>query len=97
MSDPWMPRDWYNAPDWAQWHTVNADGVAEYWQNCPLVEKWDDIDGEGNSFERETWNPPEGCEWQENWYWYPDMDGERVKGLDWRNSLRHRPQETAHE
>ena len=89
--DAWAP-DWNEAPDWAQWHTVDDEG-GWWWESCPCVGQWTDMDAEGNQFERESWTFGH-CEWEceKNYRWLEDIDGENTKGFDWRNSLRHRPE-----
>lgn len=99
-NDPFAPN-WSYAPEWAQWHTVSAmdsldvDYAAEWWELPPIVEKWWDMDYKGNDYERETWDrhdPLSGCEWEEDRDWLIEIDGECVRDLDCRNSLRHRPE-----
>lgn len=68
--------DWRFAPDWAQWHTVTPSGEGEWWENPTRAV----ADG---------WAPVGGgCEWMLD----DDMAGIPMTGLDWRNSLRARPE-----
>lgn len=92
LCDPFAPF-WDEAPEWAQWHTVHPDDGGEWWESCPYVVAWWDMDDKGDDFDRETWMQSEtgSDRHEQNNGWQADIDGERTKSMDWRNSLRHRP------
>lgn len=70
-ADPFMP-DWSNAPEWAQWSTVNWSGEWSMWQYPPhITEIWECGSGDMITLDDAV------------------LD---MTGLDWRNSLRHRPE-----
>lgn len=81
---------WDEAPEWAQWHTVHPDEGGEWWEECPKVVTWVDIGKDGEQFDRLSWLAEDG-RGEIDRGWQMDIDGERTKSMDWRNSLRHRP------
>lgn len=76
QEDPFLP-DWSKVPPWVEYRTVDSDGTITWWSSAGIVIGAD------------------------AWYHDPDTMGEylmepevsfNLDGLDWRNSLRARPQ-----
>ena len=76
--DSFLP-DWDDAPEWAQWHAVDEDGNRAWFEHCPFaVEPDSDV---GVWYAQERTASTAAAE-------FGPFD---LTGLDWRNSLRHRP------
>lgn len=70
--------DWSQAPEWAQWWTIDADGEISYWQDEPALERWTAM----WYIEGEVWAPDEEK--------FVDLP----IGLDWRVlKVKRRPAE----
>lgn len=75
-ADPFAPN-WKEAPVWAEYHTVDWDGTGTWWSTAGIV------------LGADAWYHDEGVL---NRHWLSRVyDPPYERGLDWRNSLRARP------
>ncbi len=79
MSDPFEP-DWNEAPEWAEWHAVDETGDGNWMESTPDILEPNSDPG--------VWYVTSAYA---DRYIPSDFDGDLI-GLDWRNSLRHRPE-----
>jgi len=74
--DPFMP-DWERAPKWALYHTIDVDGTGVWWTEADI------------RLSRTSWVNTGGLRQKV----VPDTASPYdMDGLDWRNSLRARPE-----
>lgn len=79
MNDPFEPN-WKRAPKYARFHTVDPDGTGTWWRKAGIIlmdDAWTLL------FERRG---------NESDLMQPDSQIYDLTGLDWRNSLRARPE-----
>jgi hypothetical protein len=95
MTDIFMPtqEEWNNAPYWAQWHVWNSDYERIWLEWFPtFVYRLEDDQESGDTYldwEFEEWTRKEYRLWSIE----EEDSGETTitPEHDWRNSLRHRP------
>ena len=92
MTDPYEP-DWSLAPKWAKWHTVDDEGMGAWWKNSPAIMSILEEDGGGNCYRVDVWGAS-GFEPYDSMTTVGCHQTD-ITDLDWRNSLRHRPEHNA--
>jgi hypothetical protein len=78
-TDPFVP-DWKHAPKYALYHTVNRDGTGTWWRTSGIILMTD------------AWTLWRDRRDDERDLVRPDTATYDLTGLDWRNSLRARPE-----
>lgn len=75
--------DWTQAPEWAQWWTVDPDGSVYWYEQKPILATTVDYCG---------WQP-KTIEGYQQGYMVPDGEVDIPLGIDWRTLKFRRPQE----